>query len=131
MTLPISTAELVERFYKGESISYLAGQYGCSKGTVLYRLNQAGARSRTRAKLNARVLLTAHRPILLGLLGQLEKSREAVRDQLVSAGRDPTLRRKCVQRIEKLDDQIHALQSLTTTVAKRVNSAQEKISGSV
>lgn len=131
MSLPISTAEITERFLNGESMSFLAKQYGCSRGTILYRLNQAGARTRTRAKLNARVLLTAHRPILLGLLGQLEKSLEAVRDQLASAGRDPTLRRKCLQRIERLDDQIHALQALTTTVAKRVNSAQEEHSGSV
>lgn len=126
MTLPISTAELVERFYKGESVSYLADQYKCSRGTIFYRLNQAGARTRTRAKLNARVLLTAHRPVLVGLLGQLEKTIELARDQLVSAGRDPTLRSKCLQRIEKLEDQIHALQAITTTVAKRVTCAKEE-----
>lgn len=127
MTLSISTAELVERFQKGESVSFLADQYQCSRGTVFYRLNQAGARTRTRSKLNARVMLTAHRPVLLGLLGQLEKTLDLARDRLVAAGSDVQSRRKYMQHIEKLEDQVHALQALTTTVAKRVGSAKEEL----
>lgn len=130
MTLAISTAELVERFSKGESVSYLADQYQCSRGTVFYRLNQAGARTRTRSKLNARVMLTAHRPVLLGLLGQLEKTLEIARDRLVEAGSDVQSRRKYMQHIEKLEDQVHALKAITSAVAKRVDSAQEDFSGS-
>jgi hypothetical protein len=115
MTLPISTAELVKRFQDGETMSYLASQYGCSEGTILYRLNQAGARSRTRAKLNARVLLKTHKPVLEKLLRQLRKTLTAVREEFVS--KSVTLnrdgRKKYIDRIETLQDQIHALESLT------------------
>lgn len=126
MSLDISTAEIVERFHKGESMAFLAQQYSCSRGTILYRLNQAGARSRTRAKINARVMLTAHRPVLVGLLKQLERTLELVRDQLASAGRNPTLRRKCIGQIEKLQDQIHALEQLTAPLATRINAGKNE-----
>lgn len=114
MTLPISTAELAERFHKGETVSYLAEQYLCSPGTILYRLNQSGARSRTRAKINARALLVAHRPVLLGLLAQLERSLEVVREQFAARSHDREQRKKFVAKIEKLEEQIFAIQSLTS-----------------
>lgn len=113
MTLPISTAELAERFHKGETVSYLAEQYRCSPGTILYRLNQSGARSRTRAKINARALLVAHKPVLLELLAQLKKSLRIVREQFVAKAHDRLERRKFADRIQQLEDQIFAIQSLT------------------
>lgn len=125
MTLPISTAELVERFHKGETVSYLADQYRCSRGTVLYRLNQAGARSRTRSKINARTMLTAHRPVLLGLLRQVERTLESVQAEFAEMGRDPVKRRKYLDRIARLQDQIHALEQLTAALPARVDTGKQ------
>lgn len=114
MTLAISTVELVEKFQAGESMSFLADQYRCSRGTILYRLNQAGARTRTRQKINARVLLLAHKPVLLGLLSQLEKSLEIVRADFVANAQDRAARKKFIARIDRLEEQIFAIQSLTS-----------------
>ena len=114
MTLAISTVELVEKFQAGESMSFLADQYRCSRGTILYRLNQAGARTRTRAKLNSRVLLKAHKPVLEGLLGQLEKTLDLVRVEFVAQVQSKEMRKKYLARIERLEEQIHTLRELTT-----------------
>jgi hypothetical protein len=111
MTLPIDTAELVERFQGGASVSTLATAYRCSQRTVLYRLNQAGARRSPR--VNIRALLKTHGPVLSGLLVQLQRALTAVREEFASQVQTPAIRKKYMARIERLEEQIAALQSLT------------------
>lgn len=114
MTLEFSTTELAERYHKGESMASLARSYQCSRGTILYRLNQAGARSRTRARVNSRVMLATYKPVLLTLLAQLEKALETVREEFI-ANVDNAIRRKgYLARINRLEEQIDALKALTT-----------------
>lgn len=125
MTLPISTAEVVERFYAGAQVETLAREFNCSRGTILYRLNRAGARTRVRARFNARVILTAHRPVLLGLLSQLERTLVVVRKDFALVDQVQDERRRYLERISRLEEQIQALRVLTTTTAKHVTSAKE------
>jgi hypothetical protein len=111
MTLPINTAELVERFQAGASVSTLATAYSCSQRTVLYRLNQAGARRRPR--VNIRALLKTHGPVLGSLLVQLQRALIAVREEFASHAQTSAIRGKYMPRIERLEEQIASLQSLT------------------
>lgn len=125
MTLPISTAVVVERFYAGESVETLARAFNCHRNTILYRLNQAGARTRVRARTNARVMLTAHRPVLLGLLSQLERTIVAVRKDFALVDQIPEERRRYLDRIARLEDQIQALRTITAALPARVGTGKQ------
>lgn len=125
MTLPISTAAVVERFYAGETVKTLARAFNCSRGTILYRLNQAGARTRTRARINARTMLTAHQPVLLGLLKQLERTLDAVRKDFALIDQIPEERRRYLERIARLEDQIQALRAITAVLPARVDTGKQ------
>lgn len=114
MTLGISTAEIAERFRRGESIAALASAYSCHPGTILYRLNTAGARSKTRAKTNVRTLLSTHKPVLLTLLVQLEKALVTVRAEFAIEGMERAAREKYLTRISRMEEQIEALKALTS-----------------
>lgn len=114
MTLEISTSEIAERFWAGQTIAHIARTYGCHRGTILYRLNQAGARSRTRARVNSRTMLITYKPVLVGLLTQLEKALATVRDEFVANADNPIRRKKYISRINRLEEQIEALRALTT-----------------
>lgn len=114
MTLRISTAEIAERFHMGESVPSLAKAFGCHPNTILYRLNTAGARSRTRASRNVKTLLATYKPTLLVLLGQLEKTLTAVRAEFAAEGAVRSNRKKYLDRIARLEAQIEALQALTS-----------------
>ena len=113
MTLAISTAEIAERFRQGASVPDLAEFYGCHPNTILYRLNSAGARSRTRARHNVRTLLATYKPTLLVLLGQVEKTLAAVRAEFAVEGTRRGAREKYLARIRRLEEQIEALRALT------------------
>lgn len=114
MTLDVSTAEIVERFWSGQTVAHIAHVYGCHRGTILYRLNQAGARTRTRARVNSRVMLSTYKPVLLGLLAQLEKALETVREEFAANADNAIRRRGYLSRINRLEEQVHALKALTT-----------------
>lgn len=114
MTLDISTTEIAERFLRGESVAALASAYNCHPGTILYRLNTAGARSKNRAKMNARTLLATHKPVLLGLLVQLEKALVIVRAEFAIEGMERAAREKYLTRISRMEEQIEALKALTS-----------------
>lgn len=114
MTLEVSTAEIVECFYAGQTIAHIAKKYDCHRGTVLYRLNQAGARSRTRARVNARTMLQTFKPTLVVLLAQLEQALETVREEFIANAVNKIRRQKYIARINRLEEQIHALKTLTT-----------------
>lgn len=111
MTLALSTAEIVERFKAGETMPALALRYGCHVETIRYRLNRAGACVRKR--VNARVMLATHKPVLLDLLAQLEKTLEAVRAQFGAEAGNRERRQKYLARIERLEGQILALRAVT------------------
>lgn len=113
MTLPIPTAEIAERFWKGETVAALSSAFHCHRNTILYRLNQAGARTRTEAKISAKVMLTTHGPVLAGLLAQLEKSLSVLRDEFAAEAGNRERRQKFLSRIERMEAQIFALRELT------------------
>lgn len=113
MTLCLPMADIVERFHAGESVATLARYYGCHPNTLNYRLNQVGARTRKRARVNSRVMLATYKPVLVGLLEQLEKALQTVRDEFAANAGNPIRRKSYLSRIERLEQQVHVLQALT------------------
>lgn len=113
MTLSISTADLAERFLKGETLDELASEFGCHRNTIWYRLNKAGVKRSKWTRRGAVQILESHCGTMKTLLGPLRLSLTSVRQAFADNAGDRNKRDAYLNKIRQLERQIRAVEELS------------------